>query len=175
MHLWLINLQQRRQEYTMEKRQSSTNHAGKAGQLHVKTMRLEHSLIPYTKINSKEIEDINGRRETMKLLDENIGRVSTLLTKHSNIYIFNLSSKAKEIKAKINKWSFICLFFGCPTAYRVLRPGVRPKQQLQPTLQQWQCQILNRLCQARDGTSLPVLQRCHQSCCAIAGTPKIRT
>ena len=45
-YLWSISLQQRRQEYNMGKKISSASIAGKTEQLHVKPMKLEHTLIP---------------------------------------------------------------------------------------------------------------------------------
>ena len=74
-------------------------------------MKVEHSLITYTKINSKWIKDLNIRPETIKLLEESIGR--TLFDINCSNISLDLSTKAKETKAKINKWDLIKLKSFC--------------------------------------------------------------
>ena len=68
-------------------------------------MKLEHFLMSYIKINSKWIKDLNVRPETIKLLEENIGQ--THFDVNLGNIVLDLSSKAKEIKVKINKWDLI--------------------------------------------------------------------
>ena len=63
-------------------------------------MKLEHSLTPYTKINSKWIRDLNVRAETLKLLEENIGR--TLFDINHSKICFDPPPREMEIKTKIN-------------------------------------------------------------------------
>ena len=76
-----------------------------------KRMKLEHLLTPHTKINSKQIKDLNVRPETIKLLVENIGKTLSDIN-HSRI-LYDPLPRVMEIKAKINKQDLIKLKSFC--------------------------------------------------------------
>ena len=64
-------------------------------------MKLEHFLTPYSKINSKWIKDLNVRPETIKLLEENIGK--TLSDIYQSRILYDPPPRILEIKGKMNK------------------------------------------------------------------------
>ena len=70
-------------------------------------MKLEHSLTPYTKIHSTWIKDLNVRPNTIKLLEETIGR--TLYDINHSKILFDPPPREMEIKTKINKWDLMKL------------------------------------------------------------------
>ena len=72
-----------------------------------KRMKSEHFLTSYTKINSKWIKDLNVRPETLKLLEENLGR--TLDDINQSKILYDPSPRVMEINTKVNKWDLIKL------------------------------------------------------------------
>ena len=89
-------------------------------------MELEHSLIPYTKINSQWIKDLNVRPDSIKLLEENIGR--TLYdTNHSKI-LFDSPPREMKIKTKINKWDLLKLRSFCTAKETINKTKRQPSE-----------------------------------------------
>ena len=64
-------------------------------------MKLEHFIMPYTQKSSKCITTLNVRPESIKFLEENIGR--TLFDINHSKILYDPPPRVMEIKAKINK------------------------------------------------------------------------
>ena len=87
-------------------------------------MKLEHFITSYTKINSKWIKDLNVRPETIKLLEENIGKTLSDIN-HSRI-LYYPSPSILEIEAKINKCDLIKLNSFCTTKETISKEKRQP-------------------------------------------------
>ena len=87
-------------------------------------MKLEHFLTPYTKINSKWIKELNVRPETIKLLEENIGKTLSDVN-HSRI-LYDSPPRILEIKANINKWDLIKIKRFCTTKETISKVKRQP-------------------------------------------------
>jgi len=69
-------------------------------------LKLESSLIPYRKINSKcVVKDLNVRPETIKFIEENLGR--TLFEINQSKVLYDAYPRVMEIKTKGNKWHLV--------------------------------------------------------------------
>ena len=89
-------------------------------------MKLQHFLIPHTKINSKWIKHLKVRPETIKLLEENIGKTLSDIN-HSNI-LYDPPPRILEIKAKINKWDLIKIKSFCTTKETISKVKRQPSE-----------------------------------------------
>ena len=91
-----------------------------------KSMKLEHSLTPYTKINSKWIKGLNVRPDTIKLLEENISR--TLYDINHSKILFDPPPIEMEIKTKIKKWDLMKLKLFCTAKETITKTKRQPSE-----------------------------------------------
>ena len=91
-----------------------------------KRMKLEHSLTPYTEINSKWVRDLNVRPDTIKLLEENIRR--TLFDINHSKSFFDPPPRVMEIKTKINKWDLMKLQSFCKAKETINKMKRQPSE-----------------------------------------------
>ena len=88
-----------------------------------KRIKLEHFLTPHTKINSKWIKDVNVRPETIKFLEENIGRTLDINLSKS---LYDPPPRVTEIKTKVTKWDNIKLKSFCTTKETISKVKIQP-------------------------------------------------
>ena len=93
---------------------------------HVRKQKLYPFLTPYTKINSRWIKDLNIRPNTIKTLEENLGK--TIQDIGIGKDFITKTPKALETKAKIDKWDLIKLQSFCTAKETIIRVNWQPTE-----------------------------------------------
>ena len=89
-------------------------------------MKLEHFLTPYTKINSKWIKDLNITPETIKILEENIGKTLSNIY-HSRI-LYDPPPRILEIRSNLSKLDLIKIKSFCTTKETISKVKRQPSE-----------------------------------------------
>jgi len=89
-------------------------------------MKSEHFLSPHTKMNSTWVKNPNVRPDTVKPLEENIGRTPDDIN-HSKI-LYDPPPRGREIKTKINKWGIIKLKSFCTAKETISKVKRQPSE-----------------------------------------------
>ena len=106
-----------------------------------KSMKLEHTLTPCTKISSKWLQELEIRHDTIKLLEQSMGKTFSDIN-HTNVFLGQFP-KAIEIKTKRNKWDLIKLTSFC-TVKETIKKKKKRKDKLQSERKYVQMMLLTR-------------------------------